>query len=347
MSQALPVALTFFVALVISYLSTPVVRGIAIRFNLLDRPSGRRGKVLKPRLGGLAMYVAFTIAVLSTIPLVEERTSEELLKVAGLLSGATVVLVMGIIDDRYELSPVPQFAAQFTAAAIAIASGIRISQVANPFGEPLTDSMVTLPTELAIAFTFLWIVGAMNVINFIDGLDGLAAGVTTIAAFTFFLHSFGLSQYSIALLPLALAGCTLGFLPHNFFPAKITMGTSGAVFLGYTLSSISVIGGTKAATLLLVLGIPIIDAAWIITRRLMMRQSPFQADRAHLHHRLMEMGLSQPQIVLLLYSLCAVFGTLALVLSTRLMKLYAIVGMVLLVGGILAIIAQRKFGRIS
>lgn len=347
MPQVLPLAIAFLVSIVISYLSTPLVKAIALRFRLVDRPDDRRQTVLKPRLGGLAMYLAFTVAVLATIPMVTERTSEEMFKIVGLLSGATVVLVMGIIDDRYELGPAPQFVVQLAVAAIAIFSGIRITQVANPFGEPTANSILQFPDPLAIALTLFWIIGAMNAINFIDGLDGLAAGIAAIAAGTLFLHSFGLGQYSIALLPLALAGCALGFLPHNFFPAKITMGTSGAVFLGYTLSTISVVGGTKAATLLLVLGIPIIDAAWIIVRRLIMRRSPFQADRAHLHHRLMELGLSQPQIVLLLYSLCAAFGTLAIVLSSRLMKLYAIAGMVLLVGAILAIIAQKKFGRMS
>ncbi|MBI2909843.1 MAG: undecaprenyl/decaprenyl-phosphate alpha-N-acetylglucosaminyl 1-phosphate transferase [Chloroflexi bacterium] len=347
MSQLLPLAIAFLGSLLLSYLSSPLAKAVAVRFRLVDRPASRRETVLKPRLGGLAMYLAFTVAILVTVLVAPERPSAELLKVAGLLLGATTVLIMGIVDDRYELGPLSQLLVQLAAATIAVLSGIRITQVPNPFGEPTVNSMFQFPEVLAVAFTLFWIVGAMNAINFIDGLDGLAAGIAAIAAITLFVHSFGLSQYSIALLPLALAGSALGFLPHNFSPAKITMGTSGAVFLGYTLSTISVIGGTKAATLLLVLGIPIIDAAWIIGRRLITRRSPFQADRAHIHHRLMEMGLSQRQIVLLLYSLCAAFGTLAIVLSTRLMKLYAIAGMVVLVGAVLAIIAQKKFGRIS
>jgi UDP-N-acetylmuramyl pentapeptide phosphotransferase/UDP-N-acetylglucosamine-1-phosphate transferase len=226
-------------------------------------------------------------------------------------------------------------------------SGVIIYNVTNPFGTAFSNSMLGFPLYFAGALTLFWIVGAMNTINFIDGLDGLAAGITAIAAIVLFIHSFRLTQYTISLLPLALTGAALGFLPHNFFPAKITMGTSGAVFLGYGLACLSIVGGTKAATVLLVLGVPILDAAWIIFRRILRGQSPFRGDQAHLHHRLAQMGLSQSQIVLLLYSLCAMFGVLALVLSTRLLKLYAIGGMVILVGGIFALMAQKRFDKVG
>jgi UDP-N-acetylmuramyl pentapeptide phosphotransferase/UDP-N-acetylglucosamine-1-phosphate transferase len=293
------------------------------------------------------MYLAFVVAVVATAPLIVGRTEAEWQKIAGIIAGATVVAVMGAIDDKHELKALPQFGAQAVAAIIAMVSGVMIHNVTNPFGTALSNSMLEFPLYFAGALTLFWVVGAMNTINFIDGLDGLAAGITAIAAAVLFAHSFLLTQYTISLLPLALAGAALGFLPHNFFPAKITMGTSGALFLGYGLSCLSIIGGTKAATVLLVLGVPILDAAWIIFMRIWRRQSPFHGDRTHLPHRLAQMGLSQPQIVLLLYSICAIFGILALVLSTRLLKLYAIGGMVILVGGIFALMAQKRFDRVS
>jgi len=343
----LPLVLTLAISFLVSYLATPLVRKLALKFGFSDRPSPRRGGILKPRLGGVAMYVAFVLAILATAPLVVGRTEAEWRKIAGIIAGATVVVVVGAIDDKHELKAWPQFGAQAVAAIIAMVSGVMIHNVTNPFGTALSNSMFEFPLYFAVAFTLFWVMGAMNTVNFLDGLDGLAAGITAIAAATLFAHSFRLTQYTVSLLPLALVGAALGFLPHNFFPAKVTMGTSGALFLGYGLSCLSIIGGTKAATVLLVLGVPILDTAWIIFARIWRRQSPFLGDRAHFHHRLGQMGLSQSQIVLSLYSLCAVFGVLALVLSTRLLKLYAIGGMVILVGGIFALMAQKRFDKVG
>ncbi len=341
----LPLVLAFVISFLVSFFATPLVRKLALEFGFSDRPSPRRIGVLKPRLGGMGMYAAFVVAIAATAPWVVGRTEAEWHKIAGIIAGATVVVVVGAIDDKRELRAWPQFGGQALASIIAMISGVMIHSVTNPFGTALSNSMFEFPLYFAVAFTLFWVMGAMNTINFLDGLDGLAAGITTIAAFILFAHSLRLTQYTISLLPLALAGATLGFLPHNFYPAKVTMGTSGALFLGYGLSCLSIIGGTKAATVLLVLGVPILDTAWIIFARVWRRQSPFLGDRAHFHYRLAQMGLSQSQIVLLLYSLCAVFGILALVLSTRLLKLYAIGGMVILVGGIFALMAQKRFDR--
>ncbi len=335
------VAVTAVVAGLLSYLLAFPLRRLALRYGFQDRPSPRHHGELKPRLGGVGIFVAFVAAVAMSAPWVSERTAIEAAKIWGVVAGGAVVVLMGALDDRFELPPGPQLAGQLLAAGVAILFGVVIDGIPNPLGSTLEDSTLSLSGPLAVAFTFFWMVGSMNAINFIDGLDGQAAGVTAIAAVVLFLHSFLLTQYSIALLPLALAGACLGFLPHNFHPAKLTMGTSGAVFLGFSLGTLSVIGGTKAATLLLVLGLPIVDALWIILGRLLRGRSPFRGDRTHLHHRLAELGLSSNQIVFIFYGLCVLFGTLALVLASRTQKLYVLGGMVLLLGAFLALITQK------
>jgi len=342
MSDVAVVVTAFLIAFTVSATATPLLRLLALRHGFVDRPSARRAGPLQPRLGGVAMYLAFVAAVAVTAPFVEERTGEELRKVIGILLGGALVCAIGAVDDRRELSFRPLGAVQLAAAGVAVGFGIVIDQLTNPFGTPLSESMVDIPYFVAVGFTVFWIVGAINTINFIDGLDGLAAGVTAIASIVFFVHAWRLDQHSVALLPLALAGCSLGFLLYNFYPARIIMGTSGAFFLGYALATISVLGGTKAATLLLVLGVPIVDTAWIVVGRVMSGHSPFHGDRTHLHHRLMQLGMGPPQIVLTFYLLCGGLGALALVLSSRLAKLYVLLGMALLLTAALVVIAQRS-----
>jgi UDP-GlcNAc:undecaprenyl-phosphate GlcNAc-1-phosphate transferase len=202
--------------------------------------------------------------------------------------------------------------------------------------------MIELSLPVTVGFTLFWIMGMMNTVNWLDGLDGLAGGVAVIASVLLFAHSYRLGQYSVALLPLSLAGCALGFLPFNFHPARVFMGTSGALFLGFALGTMAIIGGAKMATALLVMGIPILDVGWQIINRLRLGRSPFLADRGHLHHRLLDLGLSQRRVVLLFYSLCAAFGALALILSSGFQKLLAllIMGAFALVG--LVALARRR-----
>ncbi|MBM2827238.1 MAG: glycosyl transferase family 4 [Dehalococcoidia bacterium] len=291
------------------------------------------------------MFAGFLVALAVTAPLLEGRSIEEAMRVLGIVIGAAIVVAMGAWDDKKELGPFPQLTAQVAAALVAVSFGIVIDKVTNPLGTPFENSLLYFPTPVAIGITILWIMGAMNAINFIDGIDGLASGITAIAALVLAIHSLQMGQYSVAVLPLALAGCTLGFLPHNFFPAKLTMGTSGAMFLGYAIGTMSIVGGTKAATLLLVLGIPIVDAGWIIIRRVAAGRSPFRGDRTHLHYRLLDMGLTTPQIVVIMYLLSGSLGALALLISSRVLKLYTILGMIALMIGVLALIAQRTMGR--
>ncbi len=175
----------------------------------------------------------------------------------------------------------------------------------------------------------------MNTLNWLDGLDGLAGGVTLIAALVFTAHSLGLGQVSVALLPLALAGAVAGFLPHNFYPARVFLGSSGSMLLGYALGTFSIFGGAKTATALLVLGIPILDVAWQILNRIQSGRSPFQADRRHLHHRLLEMGLSERGVVGIFYLVSLVFGGLALLLPSA---QYKLVALTVLTGSALALL---------
>jgi UDP-GlcNAc:undecaprenyl-phosphate GlcNAc-1-phosphate transferase len=331
--------LTFAVAFLGSLLLTPPVARLARRFGFVDVPHEPKHvhQVPIPRLGGVALFFPFLAAVgLSLLLPVERQDPLELHRLAGLLIASAMVFGLGVYDDRRELGPLPQFVVQFVAAAVAIYFGITIGQIANPFG-----GVIALSLPVTLGFTLFWLLGMMNTVNWLDGLDGLAGGVTLIASVLLFVHSYSLGQYSVALLPLALAGCVLGFLPLNFYPAKVFMGTSGAIFLGFALGALAIIGGAKMATALLVLGIPILDVAWQIINRLRLGHSPFSGDRGHLHHRLLDLGLSQRRVVLLFYLLCATFGALALILGSGLQKLLALLGMGVVALVVLVLLARR------
>ena len=333
----------FFITLAVAFFGalflTPPVARLARRFGFVDVPREPRHvhKAPIPRLGGVALLLPFLAAVgLSVLLPVARQDPLELHRLAGLLIGSAMVFGLGIYDDRRELGPFPQFIVQFLAATVAIYFGITIGQVANPLGGVIAFSL-----PVTLAFTLFWLLGMMNTVNWLDGLDGLAGGITVIASILLFVHSYRLGQYSIALLPLALAGCVLGFLPFNFYPAKVFMGTSGALFLGFALGTLAIIGGAKMATALLVLGIPILDVAWQIVNRLRLGRSPFFGDRGHLHHRLLDMGLSHRRVVLLFYLLCAAFGALALILGSGLQKLLVLLGMGVVALVVLVLLARR------
>jgi UDP-GlcNAc:undecaprenyl-phosphate/decaprenyl-phosphate GlcNAc-1-phosphate transferase len=226
----------------------------------------------------------------------------------------------------------------------AIATGYVVDFISNPIGNG-TIRFVGPLYPVAIAFSILWIAGMINSINFIDGLDGLSSGIGLIAAITLGLISMTpqFSQPFIAVLCFVLAGSLLGFLRWNFHPATIFAGTSGVMFLGYTLALLSILGIAKVAVAMLVLGVPIIDAFWIIVRRLVARRSPFSPDRGHLHHRLLDIGLSHRQTVVLIYGICIVLAVLALFLSGA-TQIYAFVGVFVASGAVLLILARGGFG---
>lgn len=324
--------LVFLIAFGTALILTPLTIRLARHFHWLDQPAPRRLHPLPtPRLGGIPLAVAFLTAVAITIPFPRTDPNEGM-RVLGLSIGVLIVAVVGTIDDVRELSPLPLLGMQLGVASIALASGVIIHEIASP----LDGSPILLPGGIAIAFTLFWIVGMMNTVNFLDGLDGLVGGVTVIAGAILFLHNFKLAQDSLALLALALMGATLGFLIFNFPPARIFLG-SGAYVLGFALAVLAIIGGTKAATALLALAFPILDVAWQIFNRLRAGKSPFSADRGHLHHRLYDSGVSIRAIVLIYYALTALFGTLALVLPSGIPKLIS-----LIVIGALAILVLAR-----
>jgi UDP-GlcNAc:undecaprenyl-phosphate GlcNAc-1-phosphate transferase len=332
--------LTFAVAFLGTLALTPLVSRLARRLGFVDVP--REPKHVHhspvPRLGGVALFLPFVAAVgVSLLLPVEREDPLELHRLAGLLFGSSLVFGMGVWDDKRELGPFPQLAVQFVAAVVATYCGITIREIANPLG-----GMITFALPITVAFTLFWLLGMMNTVNWLDGLDGLAGGVTVIASLLLFVHSYRLGQYSVSLLPLALAGCVLGFLPFNFHPARVFLGTSGALFLGFALGSMAIVGGAKMATALLVMGIPILDVAWQIINRLRLGRSPFLGDRGHLHHRLLDLGLSQERVVLIFYVVCAAFGALALVLASGLQKLLALLAMMTVAFLVLIALARKR-----
>ncbi len=299
-------AAAYFIALGV----TPVALRVGRRLDLQDRPGGRRqheGAI--PRTGGAALYAGFTLAVLLTVllPRLGPRglfppslDPAEFTRLAGLLVGVTAIFIFGLVDDRLDLTSKQQYVGQFLSALLAIAFTIWIQKVNNPF----TNEQITFPWPVVGALTIFWFMGMMNTVNWLDGLDGLAAGVSCIVSAFICIHMLREGQLSVALLPLALVGATLGFLPYNFNPAKIFMGSGGSYFLGWAVAALGIIGGAKVATVLLAMGLPILDVAWLIYNRSRRDGHPAVGGRDHLHHRLLDIGFTQRQIVWSYYAFC-------------------------------------------
>ena len=329
--------ITFFAAAIIAALGTLAAIWLGRRLGLVDQPGGRRrhsGPI--PRIGGLGIFAGF-FGVAAALYLFAPLKPEHHLPIAGLIVGSAFVFTFGLADDAFEFKAAPQFIAQVIAAIIAIATTVWIQEVTLPvFGFQKFPWFVTYP------LTVFWIVGMMNTVNFLDGLDGLAAGVAAIAALLFGAHMLKLDQPSIALYAFAFAGACLGFLPFNFGPARIFLGSAGAMVMGYALAALSILAPARVATALLVMAIPIADTAWQIFDRWRRGQSPFRGDRGHLHFRLVDSGWPQNRIVVLYWVFCAIFGLLSLTIESRLSKLIAFVVLMAAVGGALALLARRK-----
>jgi UDP-GlcNAc:undecaprenyl-phosphate GlcNAc-1-phosphate transferase len=344
----MPFAAVFLAAFGLSLLATPVAARLGRQRGLVDIPGGRRkhsGAV--PRTGGIALFASFMLAAMLSqflarlLPTPEGPDLKELSRLAGVLLGSAFLFAVGLYDDRHELKAGPQYLAQLVASLIAIATLVFIERVMNPF----TDRLFVFPWYLTGIITIVWITGMINTVNFLDGLDGLAAGVSAIVAAVLFIHMVRVGQYSVSLLPLALLGSTLGFLPYNFYPARVFMGSTGSFFLGYAVATLSIVAGARMATVLLVLAVPILDVGWLILARLRHDQGVGEADRRHLHFRLLDLGLSQRQVVGAYCLLSVVFGALALSVSSRLFKLGALVVLGLVTAAVLALVAwvgERK-----
>jgi UDP-GlcNAc:undecaprenyl-phosphate GlcNAc-1-phosphate transferase len=325
--------IVFGVSFGTAFLLTPLARGLGERWGIVDQPRDRhQHEQVTSKFGGLALYVAFTLAAIIAQFLPVVRTDDkEIIRLTGLLLGGAFLFIFGILDDKYEFSALPQYIAQLLAAALAVSFLIIIEGFNNPFSGSLTPEW---PYVVTVTLTLAWLGFMMNTVNWLDGLDGLAAGVGSVAALMIFLHAaFRLDQVSVSLLPLALFGATLGFLPYNFYPARVFMGSNGALFLGFSLGVMGIIGGAKMATVLLVMGLPLLDVVWQIARRVSAGKNPTEGDRGHVHYRLLTLGFSVRQIVVGYYVFCGLFGAIALVTASRLFKLLALGVMGLVVVG--------------
>ncbi len=320
-----------------------------LRYEILDRPEARRVNVIPvPRGGGLAVCAAFLV-VASGFLIVNDRAeiiaipfSLDASEVVALLLGGAVAAGLGAIDDLLDLRAGAQLIGQVILAVGAVLLGITIDFVANPIG----PGTIRFGGVIAAGLTVFWIVGMINSINWIDGLDGLSTGIAFIAAVTLGLISLTtqVAQPLIAILCFVLAGSLLGFLRWNFNPASIFTGTSGVQFVGFTLAVLAILGTAKVAVALLVLGVPIIDTFWIIVRRVSQGRSPFSPDRSHIHHRLLDLGLSHRQTVLVIYGICLGLAVLSLLLS-GVTQLYAFLGIFVASGLVLFLPTRGTFNR--
>jgi UDP-GlcNAc:undecaprenyl-phosphate/decaprenyl-phosphate GlcNAc-1-phosphate transferase len=286
------------IAFGIVVLLTPAVGGMARMLGAVDRPDSRRlNRRPIPRLGGLAIFLGILVPALAFLDLSGESR--------GVLLGAAVATVLGAVDDFRGLSPSVKLSGQFAAAAIPPSFGVWIDH----FTFPLVG-VVDLPAWVGVPLSMLFIVAVMNMVNFLDGLDGLAAGVCAIAGSTYAILALSLGKADPAILSAIVAGACLGFLRHNFFPARIFMGDSGALCLGFILASVSIQGLLKTASTvvlllpLLVLAVPIIDTSFVVARRLKHGQPIYTADRSHLHHRFLNIGFSQRRAAVTMWLWC-------------------------------------------
>ncbi|MDM5281304.1 MraY family glycosyltransferase [Paenibacillus silvae] len=313
----------FLVSMGIALALTPLVKKFAVRIGAMDTPNARKVHTrIMPRLGGLGIYLAFIITVAALLPFVSSWfTTRDMSFVSAFLIGGTIIVLIGALDDRFELSAKVKLLGQIVAASVVVFGfNIRVDFVNIPF----QDAYSSLETWVSIPLTILWIVGVTNAINLIDGLDGLAAGVSGIAIGTIAVMSFLMGNTMIALMCLVLLGSIIGFLFFNFHPAKIFMGDTGSLFLGFSLAMLSMLGFKQIAvvsfiTPLIIIGVPLSDTLFAIIRRAVQRKPIFSPDKGHLHHCLRELGFSHRQTVLIIYGIAAFFGVLAIIQSSAAM----------------------------
>ncbi|MFJ8234672.1 glycosyltransferase family 4 protein [Ureibacillus sp. NPDC094379] len=300
---------SLFVALVAAILLTPLVKRLAFRIGAVDAPNYRKvHSRIMPRLGGLAIYLAFLIGLVILRP--------ESQYTLAIVLGATVIVITGVLDDMYEISAKAKMLGQLIAAIIIVFfGGIQIEFINLPFNDGQLDFGF-----LSIPFTIVWIIGITNAVNLIDGLDGLAAGVSTIAFITLAGMAMIMGNGFVIAMAAILACATIGFLFYNFHPAKIFMGDTGALFLGFMIAVLSLLGFKNITVVsfiipVIMLGVPISDTFFAIVRRYRNKQKWSDPDKSHLHHRLIDMGFSHRQTVLIIYGIAAMFGLAAVIFS--------------------------------
>lgn len=340
------------VALIIAFISTPLVIKLAKKWGLIDDPAkSRHPKVIHtypvPRGGGLAIFIAVFLSSIIFLPLDKH--------LIGILFGVIIITTLGILDDKYDLNPYLRLLVQFIAAGAPIIAGIGISFISSPLGGIIDLSHPQINFHLlgearsiwviSDIFALFWIVTLMNFLNMgAKGVDGQLPGVVAIAAFTIALLSLRFSadiaQWPVIILAVITAGAYFGFLPWNFYPQKIMPGFSGSSLAGYLLAILAILSTTKVGTLFVVLGIPLVDSGYTVVRRIALKKSPVWGDRGHLHHRLLDAGLSKRQVAYFYWVATAILGGLALNLNTS-SKLYTIVGIIILVGGLILWLTYR------
>ncbi|GGH70892.1 undecaprenyl-phosphate alpha-N-acetylglucosaminyl 1-phosphate transferase [Compostibacillus humi] len=323
----------FFVAFISALLLTYPIKSLAVRIGAMDKPNKRKiHQKAMPRLGGLAIFFGTLAGMLYLEP-----EHEHLLEI---FLGALVIIITGVLDDKYTLKPLQKLVGQFVATSFLISSGLIIDRITLPI-----IGVVDLGF-LSVLITVIWVIGITNAINLIDGLDGLATGVTSIALISIFIMSILDQQFIVTLLSIGLLGANAGFLFHNFHPAKIYMGDTGSNFLGYMVAVISMLGLFKNLTFfsfivpIIVLAVPIFDTLLAIYQRAKSNENIMQADRRHLHYQLMDKGFSHRQTILIIYGFSAVFGALAIIFANAsLTVLFAIIIITVVLLHIFAILA--------
>lgn len=308
---------TFLIAVGVSFLLTPIIQKVNFLGNIFDRPDEKR-KIHKknmPTLGGLAICISFLVAMLTSFRFVPQYMQVFSHKFIGLCISGLIIMGLGIFDDIKRLNPRIKLLVQILAASALIVYGFKIGEITSPLGGKISLGY------FGLLFSIFWIVGSINAINLLDGLDGLAAGITGIVSFFLFLVAFKQSNIVVAFLALTLMGSVIGFLPFNFYPAKIFMGDTGSMFLGLILSVIAIEGFQKSNTIIalivpiVAMSIPIIDTSMAIVRRVVKKRPIFHADKEHIHHRFLIEGKSQRQVVLSLYFFSFCFGLIAFSLT--------------------------------
>lgn len=334
--------LSFVTAFALSLVITPLTIFVYKKLGWVDDPQKQKHpKVIHkypvPRGGGIPIFLSLLLASLLFLPIDKH--------LIGILIGAGVLFIVGVLDDRLNLNPYLRLLTGFLAVAFVIGSGVGIPYITNPLGGIIPLDQPQIPLYFfgkfhtiwlaADLFAFFWIISCMNFVNWSKGLDGQLPGVVVIAAITIaalsFRFSADITQWSVAILALILAGAYLGFLPFNFFPQKIMAGYGAGTLAGYLLAVLSILSTTKVGTAMMVLGIPLVDAGYVIIRRLASRKSPVWGDTRHLHHKLLALGWSKPRVALFYWLVTALLGFLALNLNSG-QKLFTILLLVIGLG---------------
>ena len=349
----------FFFTIILSLLFSFAILGISKKRKWLDVPDEARRVHLKPtpNLGGIAMFTSFWIIAISFLYF-NHVEGAYFKYIIGLFVGSLVLFVTGIIDDRKKINPSIKLVAQIIAALSVIAAGVGVTYINNPFGGFIYLNQIQIPvltinhityqvTLIADILALIWIVGVINVVNFLDGLDGLASGVAAIAfvAIYFLSISPAVNQPLSAIIALIAIGAILGFLPFNLNPARLFMGDTGSMFLGFLLATLAIVAGGKLATALLVLGLPIFDGLWVTISRLVRGKKPWEAGRDHLHHKLMDLEISKRNIVFIYWSITVLFGGISLIQSSM-FKFYTLgILLILMVVGMMMVNRKLKYNK--